>query len=143
MPKKPKLGSGKRFANLTKSIAKEGNVENPAAVAASIGRKKYGAKKMAKLSAAGKKASKQVFMYDVISTRFQDATSLLIKVQIMHDLVSYNSTLLLGKRYQDWLDTHECMIEDLITMLEEDIKAIEEPNDKEVVTEPTYCSGCL
>lgn len=58
MPKKPKLGSGKRFANLTKSLAKSPDIENPKAVAASIGRKKYGAKKMAKLSAAGKKAAK-------------------------------------------------------------------------------------
>lgn len=55
MSKAPKLGSGKRFANLTKSIAKESDVKNPAAVAPSIGRKKYGAAKMAKLSAAGKK----------------------------------------------------------------------------------------
>lgn len=55
MSKQPKLGSGKRFANLTKSIAKNSDIENPAAVAASIGRKKYGAKKMAKMAAAGKK----------------------------------------------------------------------------------------
>lgn len=55
MKKKPALGSGKRFANLTKSIAKNSDIENPAAVAASIGRKKYGAKKMAKMAAAGKK----------------------------------------------------------------------------------------
>lgn len=52
---KPKLGSGARFKALTKSIAAEGNVSNPAAVAASIGRKKYGAAKMAKMSAAGRK----------------------------------------------------------------------------------------
>ncbi len=55
MHKKPKLGSGKRFENLEKSVAKKGNVENPSALAAAIGRKKYGTKTMAKLSAAGKK----------------------------------------------------------------------------------------
>ncbi len=55
MSKKPKLGSGKRFEKLEKSIAAKGDVENPAAVAASIGRKKYGDKKMAKLSAAARK----------------------------------------------------------------------------------------
>lgn len=53
--KMPKLGSGERFAKLTKSIAARGNVSNPAAVAASIGRKKYGAEKMAKMAAAGRK----------------------------------------------------------------------------------------
>jgi len=58
MPTKPKLGSGKRFASLTKSIAKNSDIKNPAAVAASIGRKKYGEAKMAKLSAAAKKRKK-------------------------------------------------------------------------------------
>jgi hypothetical protein len=53
--KQPKLGTGKRFENLTKSIAAKGNVKDPAAVAAAIGRKKYGAKKMAQLSATARK----------------------------------------------------------------------------------------
>lgn len=48
-----KLGSGKRFAALTKKLS--GKVRNPAAVAASIGRKKYGARKFAKLAAKGRK----------------------------------------------------------------------------------------
>lgn len=52
---KAKLGSGKRFAALTKSIAAKGNVDNPKAVAAAIGRKKYGAEKMAKMASAGRK----------------------------------------------------------------------------------------
>lgn len=52
--KKPKLGTGKRFAALEKSIARKGNVRNPGAVAASIGRKKYGAKKMGKWSGQGR-----------------------------------------------------------------------------------------
>ena len=56
--KMPKLGTGERFAKLTKSIAARGNVENPAAVAAAIGRKKYGAEKMQKMAAAGRKRSK-------------------------------------------------------------------------------------
>lgn len=53
--KKAKLGTGARFASLEKKIAKNPKVTNPAAVAASIGRKKYGAKKFAKLAANGKK----------------------------------------------------------------------------------------
>lgn len=55
-PKAPKLGTGERFANLKASIAKKGNVSDPGAVAASIGRKKFGNKKMAQLSAKGRKA---------------------------------------------------------------------------------------
>ncbi len=49
---KPKLGSGKRFSNLKKSLASKG-AKNPGALAAYIGRKKYGKKKFAKLSRNG------------------------------------------------------------------------------------------
>ncbi len=51
---KAKLGSGARFAALTKKLDKKG-ASNPGALAASIGRKKFGATKFAKLSAKGKK----------------------------------------------------------------------------------------
>lgn len=50
----PKLGSGKRFEHLEESIAARGDASNPAAVAAAIGRKKYGKKRMAKLSGEGR-----------------------------------------------------------------------------------------
>lgn len=48
----PKLGSGKRFASLEKKLAKKGNVSDPVAVAAAIGRKKWGAKRMSKMATA-------------------------------------------------------------------------------------------
>ena len=54
MKSKGKLGSGQRFASLKSKLAKEPGIKNPAAVAASIGRKKYGAKKFASLAAKGK-----------------------------------------------------------------------------------------
>ena len=50
-----KLGSGGRFAALKSKLAKRGDVSNPGAVAAFIGRKKYGAATMAKMAAAGRK----------------------------------------------------------------------------------------
>lgn len=54
--KKSKPGSGKRFAALTKSLEAQGkSPESAKAIAASIGRKKYGAKKMASWSAKGRK----------------------------------------------------------------------------------------
>lgn len=37
------------------AAAKKGGAENPAAVAAAVGRKKYGAKKMAKMATKGRK----------------------------------------------------------------------------------------
>jgi len=50
---KAKLGSGGRFAALKNSLSKKG-IKDPAALAASIGRKKYGAKKFAGLAKKGK-----------------------------------------------------------------------------------------
>lgn len=52
--KKPPLGSGKRFATLKHSLANKG-AKNSGALAAYIGRKKFGTKKFAQLSAKGKK----------------------------------------------------------------------------------------
>ncbi len=48
---KPKLGSGKRFKALTKKLSGKKGVSNPKALAASIGRKKYGKKLMAEMAA--------------------------------------------------------------------------------------------
>jgi len=50
---KAKLGAGGRFAAV-EAAAKKSGARNPAAVAAAVGRKKYGAAKMAKLSAKGR-----------------------------------------------------------------------------------------
>ncbi len=52
--KKAPLGQGGRFAAVEASAKKSG-ASNPAAVAAAVGRKKYGAKKFAAMGAAGRK----------------------------------------------------------------------------------------
>lgn len=52
---KPKLGSGERFSKLKKVLSAEKGVTDPAALAASIGREKYGNQKFNKLAANGKK----------------------------------------------------------------------------------------
>lgn len=52
---KAPLGEGGRFAALKQKLAKKPGVTNPGALAASIGRKKYGAKKMASMAAKGRK----------------------------------------------------------------------------------------
>mgnify|MGYP000960362719 CR=1 FL=1 len=49
--KKAPLGQGGRFAAVEAAARKSG-ARNPAAVAAAAGRKKYGAKKMAKMAAS-------------------------------------------------------------------------------------------
>jgi len=53
MAKSMKLGGGGRFAKLKAKL--KGKVKNPGAVAASIGRKKYGKAKFQKMAAAGRK----------------------------------------------------------------------------------------
>jgi hypothetical protein len=51
--KKPKLGTGKRFSALTSKLRRKG-ARSPEALAAWIGRKKWGRKKFAKLSRTGR-----------------------------------------------------------------------------------------
>ncbi len=51
------LGTGARFKTLVKKLRKKG-IRDPKALAAKIGTKKFGASKMAKLAAAGKKWKK-------------------------------------------------------------------------------------
>lgn len=54
MANAPKLGTGTRFKKLSSQLAAKG-VKNPDALAAAIGRRKFGAGKFAKLSARGRK----------------------------------------------------------------------------------------
>ena len=51
---KAPLGQGGRFAALKQELGHEKGIKNPGALAASIGRKKYGAKKFNSLAARGK-----------------------------------------------------------------------------------------
>jgi hypothetical protein len=54
MARRARLGSGKRFAALKRKLARRG-VRNPAALAAYIGRKKYGKRRFQRLAAAGRR----------------------------------------------------------------------------------------
>lgn len=54
---KAKLGSGARFKAIERKAA-VGGADNPAAVAAAAGIKKYGVAKMAKMAAAGRRKAK-------------------------------------------------------------------------------------
>lgn len=52
--KKPPLGTGARFDVLTESLANRPGVKDPKALAAYIGRKKYGKARFGKLAAGGR-----------------------------------------------------------------------------------------
>jgi len=56
--KKKPVGAGARFKALEK-VAKAGGARKPAAVAAAIGRKKYGKKKFQAMAIAGRKRRKK------------------------------------------------------------------------------------
>lgn len=51
------LGEGGRFAALKNALSHKPGITDPGALAAKIGRKKYGASKMASMAAAGRKKS--------------------------------------------------------------------------------------
>lgn len=51
---KPPLGSGERFAALEEKLSNQPGITDPGALAASIGRKKYGPVKFSGLAAKGK-----------------------------------------------------------------------------------------
>jgi hypothetical protein len=55
---KAKLGSGERFKAVERKAAASG-AENPAAVAAAAGMKKYGKERMEKMAQAGKKSKEK------------------------------------------------------------------------------------
>ena len=54
------VGGGGRFAALKAKLAARGDVSNPAAVAASIGRKKYGSSRFQSMAAKGKKRASKL-----------------------------------------------------------------------------------
>ena len=51
------LGEGSRFQALKDELAHKPGIRNPGALAASIGRKKYGKEKFQKLASAGRKSA--------------------------------------------------------------------------------------
>ena len=57
MARSIRVGGGGRFAKLEKSLKSQG-VKNPGALAASIGRKKYGKAKFQKMASQGRKRAK-------------------------------------------------------------------------------------
>jgi hypothetical protein len=52
--KSMRVGGGGRFAKLKKKLSRKG-IRNPGALAASIGRKKYGKRRFQKMAAKGRK----------------------------------------------------------------------------------------
>jgi hypothetical protein len=53
--KRPPVGTGERFEQLSGKLAHRKGVRDPKALAAAIGRRKFGAAKMAAMAAAGRK----------------------------------------------------------------------------------------
>lgn len=64
-----KIGSGRRFRRLAGDLARQRGVKNPDALAAAIGRRKYGAKRMAELAQAGKRRASAAPLAPVVRRR--------------------------------------------------------------------------
>ena len=58
--KMSKLGDGSRFKKLSKSLSKRKGIKNPSALAAAIGRKKFGSERMSNLSAMGRARAAEI-----------------------------------------------------------------------------------
>jgi hypothetical protein len=58
MAKSMKVGGGGRFAKLKGKLARKPGITNPGALAAHIGREKYGKAKFQKMATAGRKKGK-------------------------------------------------------------------------------------
>jgi hypothetical protein len=65
-------------------------------------------------------------MHQCQSTKYEDAQCLLQRVLLINDVVTFNCTMNLGKKYQNWVDEHHELINELVNMLISDIKLIEE-----------------
>lgn len=57
--KSMKLGGGGRFAALKAKLGRRGGIKNPGALAASIGRKKYGKAGFGRMAAKGRMRGRQ------------------------------------------------------------------------------------
>jgi len=75
MPSKPKLGTGTRSKNLVRSLAAKGGVRDPGALAAAIGRKKFGKKRFQELAKKGFVAG----FYEVLEKSAGSFTNSVIK----------------------------------------------------------------
>lgn len=58
LSRKPALGTGQRFAALKEKLGNRPGVSNPGALAAWIGRRKYGAQRMANWAAHGRQSNR-------------------------------------------------------------------------------------
>ena len=74
------------FKKLKAKIAAKGGVRNPAAVAASIGRKKYGKEKFQAMAAAGKKMSEEVEQTDEAAKDWKKAFSGVAQKNLQKDV---------------------------------------------------------
>jgi hypothetical protein len=51
------------------------------------------------------------------TTKYQDAQVLLNRVECLNDILTYNITIKLGTAYDEWLERHQALLDDLKGML--------------------------
>jgi CO dehydrogenase/acetyl-CoA synthase beta subunit len=50
-----------------------------------------------------------------------DLKTLLDRIRVIHDIISYNKTMNLSKKYEVWIDVHHGLIDELEHMIIEDL----------------------
>ena len=58
-------------------------------------------------------------------SKFEDLECLLHKVKVIDDVVSYNTTVALDKKYFIWIERHRDLIDELEYMIKEDLVVCE------------------
>jgi len=59
------------------------------------------------------------------TSKSQDLHCLLEKIKLMDDVISYNTTQVMGKKYFVWLERHKDAIDELEYMIKEDLVVCE------------------
>lgn len=57
-------------------------------------------------------------------TKEEDVLCLLGRLEVMSDVINYNSTLVMGDEYQNWVSKHKELVSELYYMLKKDLEWI-------------------
>lgn len=68
-------------------------------------------------------------MFEVYqSNKREDLNTMLARLKVVDDIISYNNTFNLGEKYDNWIYRHRDLIEELEYMIKEDLVRYEVGN---------------
>lgn len=60
------------------------------------------------------------------STKHEDLKTMLDRIKVIDDIITYNYTFNLPTKYEVWLNTHKDLIEELEFMIKQDLQVFNE-----------------